>query len=83
MTQISNSLAPATEREMWRLTEVRKCVPLSKPTIYRLIAEGRFPRPVGLTPGTSAWLASEVREWLEERITNGRKPIGGNKLGAA
>jgi predicted DNA-binding transcriptional regulator AlpA len=29
--------------------------PMSKATIYRLIAAGQFPRPVKLGPGISAW----------------------------
>lgn len=29
--------------------------PMSKATIYRLVAAGHFPRPVKLGPGISAW----------------------------
>lgn len=76
MTQMPNLSHATTNREMWRLADVRKCIPLSKPTIYRLVASGSFPRPIGLSPGTSAWIAQEVRDWLDEKIRSERKVIG-------
>lgn len=44
-----------------------KIVPYSKPTIYQMIREGRFPRQVRLGPNRVAWRRSEVLSWIDER----------------
>jgi prophage regulatory protein len=51
-----------------RLAEVLEMTGLSKPTIYRLGAMGRFPRPVKLDERASGWLENEVERWQEARI---------------
>jgi prophage regulatory protein len=44
-----------------RMRELKAATGLKPSTIYREIAQGRFPAPVKpLGPKTSAWLASEV-----------------------
>lgn len=45
-------------------------------TIYRWVAEDRFPRPIGMTNGTSRWNVREVEAWLAGRERDGRKPKG-------
>lgn len=41
---------------------------VSKPTAYRLIRLGLFPRQRKLTPGgASGWLRSELEEWRDSR----------------
>lgn len=44
----------------------------STSTLYELMKDGKFPRPVKLNPDSKrspvAWLESEVREWQRERI---------------
>jgi len=34
--------------------------PMSKATIYRLVAAGTFPPPIKLSPGVSAWDSSAL-----------------------
>jgi prophage regulatory protein len=42
---------------------------LSRPTIWRAVREGRFPKPVQLTsPSAVGWLASEVDNWIASRV---------------
>lgn len=48
--------------------EVIDRVCFSKTHIYRMIAEGRFPRQVKLGPQKAAFLESEIMAWIEERI---------------
>ncbi len=50
-----------------RLREVRARTGLSRSTIYRLAAEGRFPAPVKLTEHASAWREDELAAWIESR----------------
>lgn len=40
---------------------------LSDKWFYKLISEGKFPRPIKLGR-SSRWKESEVRSWLEEKI---------------
>lgn len=38
------------------------------PTLFwQLVREGRFPKPVKLSPRTTAWPVSAVREWLASK----------------
>jgi prophage regulatory protein len=50
-----------------RIEKVLAITGLSAPTIYREIAQGRFPRPIKITAGARAWKLSEVMEWIETR----------------
>lgn len=48
--------------------EVERRTSLSRSGIYDLINQGRFPRPVRLTPNRVAWPEAEVHAWIRERI---------------
>ena len=50
-----------------RLHAVMGATSLSKSSIYRLISEGAFPRPVKLTGKASGWPESEIVKWIESR----------------
>lgn len=52
-----------------RMPDVVAATGLKRSTIYQLVEQKRFPKPVKvLGPRTSAWLASEVSAWQQERI---------------
>ncbi len=54
-----------------RLDEVMARVPLKRPTIYRAIREGKFPRPCKLLGGRgSAWSEQEITEWVKQRLAS-------------
>lgn len=55
-----------------RLPEVKAVTGLSKTTLYALIHDKNFPAPVRLSPGTVAWVRSEVRRWAQERVLASR-----------
>jgi len=48
-------------------SEVCQQVGLRKTSVYGLIAEGAFPRPIRLTAQRRGWLSSEVAAWIEAR----------------
>lgn len=54
-----------------RLPEVRQRVGMSKSQIYKLIAQGQFPKPVKVSCRISCWVVAEVEQWVQEQI-NGR-----------
>ena len=51
-----------------RLPEVCKSTGLARSTIYKLVSEGTFPKPIKLTSRSSGWLVSEVEEWITNRV---------------
>jgi prophage regulatory protein len=55
--------------QLIRMPQVRELYPLSKPSLYRLIREGKFPAPVNLGGGRAvAWVRREVEAFVAERI---------------
>lgn len=50
-----------------RLRAVMHMTGLSRSSLYRLIADGQFPRPVRLGPRTVAWRRVDVDAWSEAR----------------
>lgn len=68
----------ATERRrltrLIRLPEVQDRVGLGRSTIYRWMAEGKFPKPVQLGGFTVAWPEHEIVEWIAGQM--GRRDRG-------
>lgn len=54
--------------QLLRLKEILELTSLSRATIYREIAEGKFPKPIKISQRASGWLENDVFEWLQERI---------------
>lgn len=50
-----------------RRREVEGIAGLARSSIYRLMQEGDFPRPVRVGPAGVRWKASDVTAWLESR----------------
>lgn len=51
-----------------RLKEVTKKVGLPKSSVYALIQNGDFLKPIKLSKRTSALLESDIEEWIESKI---------------
>ena len=51
-----------------RLPEVIDRTGLSSSGIYAMAANGAFPKPVKLSARSSAWVESEVSDWLATRV---------------
>jgi len=51
-----------------RISEVHRLTGLSNSAIYRGVQSGTFPRPLKLTERSSAWVETEVLEWIASRI---------------
>jgi prophage regulatory protein len=63
-----NSLIASCIRDLClRIGAVSSITGLSVPTIYREIAQDRFPRPIKITAGARAWKLSEIMAWIETR----------------
>lgn len=51
-----------------RLTQVMNSTGLGRSTIYKYIAEGKFPVPLQLSERCVGWLESEVQQWIQSRV---------------
>ena len=49
------------------IEEVVERTRLSKPTVYKLIRQGDFPRQLRLCANKVAWLEREVADWIAAR----------------
>ena len=58
MTRIPNE--PHADDRLLRLPEVQRILPVSRSTIYSLIARGQLAPPTKLGPRISAWRESQV-----------------------
>ena len=66
-----NSSAAICRRTILNVREVSNYLNLSKPTIYRLMNEGKFPRPIQLSKNRVAWRSDEIEFWLESLPKSG------------
>lgn len=57
-----------TTATLWRLPEVEHETGKRRSAIYAEIQAGTFPRPVKIGPRASAWVASEIQDWIAARI---------------
>ncbi|KZZ62018.1 hypothetical protein A3762_13815 [Oleiphilus sp. HI0125] len=62
-------------KKFLRLPDVMQMTGLARATVYSLIAQGKFPPPVKLSERSSAWVSSEIDEWMSERIAASRKEV--------
>lgn len=51
--------------------EVQAMVSLGRTTIYRLIGQNKFPKPLKLSAGRVGWKESDLNEWLKQRAAEG------------
>ncbi|MBN3726089.1 AlpA family phage regulatory protein [Burkholderia sp. Ac-20379] len=54
------------------MKEVVAKVGLGESTLYRMIADGKFPKPFEIVPKRNAWLEEDIDAWIAERA--GRAP---------
>jgi prophage regulatory protein len=50
------------------LKQVKEITQLSTATIYRLMAQGKFPKQFKLAERTSRWIESEIIEFINQKI---------------
>ena len=55
-----------------RRPEVCRRVGLKSTQLYELVSRGLFPRQVKLSDRASAWVESEIEDWINSRITASR-----------
>lgn len=47
--------------------QVLAMIGIGRTTLYAMMREGEFPKPIQITKGRVAWIGSEVEKWVMER----------------
>jgi len=68
MTTFNNHKAESTR--LIRRKEVQAKTGLGASSIYALMSEGKFPKPITLSIRRVAWIESDIDLWIAERITS-------------
>ncbi|MDX3900416.1 MAG: AlpA family phage regulatory protein [Sphingobium sp.] len=58
-----------------RRSEVEALTGLSRASIYRMMAEGRFVRPYRIGKSAVRWRYSDIKEWLDIRPLANRNQL--------
>lgn len=64
---MGQKVAGDDRNQLLRKREVLQIVHFSESTLWRLVRQGRFPRPLKLSANITAWRADEVAQWIETR----------------
>lgn len=72
-------LVDGPENDHLELSEVASYLRVSSSTLKRLVREGKFPRPIEVSPGVRAWLWRDCVLWMwlaeaRPRMRAARKP---------
>ncbi|BCD62649.1 hypothetical protein NitYY0826_C1531 [Nitratiruptor sp. YY08-26] len=61
------TLPTAQQDRLIDIKEVSSLIGMKKPTIYKYIRDGKFPKPIKIGIRASRWSFNEVMQWIEER----------------
>lgn len=68
---LMDGMTPSNPVRLLRLSDVLSRVPISKPTLYRAIRQGKFPRGCKLFDARgSAWSEAEISAWIAQRLAS-------------
>ena len=54
-----------------RISEVLDPSGVIRPTIYRWVAAGEFPKQIAIGANSVVWLESDITKWMDQRIGAG------------
>lgn len=59
-------------QKLLRLPQVIERTSLRRSTIYEMMRDGSFPKPVKLNLRSNGWIDSEITDWVTARIADRR-----------
>ena len=71
MAEVIGNVDLPRER-LLRLAEVRSRVGLGKTSIYEMVRQGLFPKPIKITPAAVRWSEREIDAWIASLLRNGQ-----------
>jgi prophage regulatory protein len=67
MVNGNNQKGPIMSVKILRRTEVEQIVGLSRSTLYAMMAENTFPKPIKLGKRAIGWPDNVIANWIEQR----------------
>ena len=58
-------MQPITPDQLLRITEVSRLTSLAKSTINLWVAQGKFPKPLTLSPTIKVWRNQSLIDWID------------------
>ena len=59
----------ASNNQLLRIQEVSDLTSLAKSTINLWVTQGKFPKPLMLSPTLKVWKISDIYIWIEDKFT--------------
>lgn len=56
------------EQVLFRARQVAAREGVSEPTIWRWVANGKFPKPIKISEGVTAWHLTDLMNWEKSRM---------------
>jgi prophage regulatory protein len=73
--QIVHQSKPVVPRDrLIRLPELEALIGCKKSTVYTMLKQGTFPRPIRLSARMVAWPETAVLQWIQDRIKASEQP---------
>lgn len=67
MQNPTDDAARAPSPRLMSMRDVTRLTTYARPSIYRLVKQGRFPKPIKLGDVKIAFRADEIEAWLDSR----------------
>ena len=61
-------MQPITPDQLLRITEVSRLTSLAKSTINLWVAQGKFPKPLTLSPTIKVWRNQSLIDWIDGQV---------------
>ncbi len=63
-------MQPISPDQLLRITEVSRLTSLAKSTINLWVAQGKFPKPLTLSPTIKVWRNQSLIDWIKVQSEN-------------
>jgi prophage regulatory protein len=70
----NNAEPPPPSLRFLSKKQVLEKIPVTAPTIWKWVREGKFPRPRALGPNKTVWIEAEVDAWMQAQPVPQYKP---------
>ena len=74
MTQDNNEAAAEPALVFLSKAQVLKKVPVTGPTLWSWVRQGKFPKPRDISPNKTVWLEADVDAWIRAQPVRNYKP---------
>ena len=63
-------MEPIHSNQLLRIQEVSALTSLAKSTINLWVSQGKFPKPVSLSPTIKVWRQQQLNEWIDSQANS-------------